>query len=317
MKKIIITGSSGFIGSNLVEYLFKNPAIESTLTTEFEVIGIDRLPFPRKIEVRKDQNFKTYVQDINDPLPDITNVYAVIHLAGRAGVRKSHEEFEEYVKDNIIGTKHILDKCASNWKPKIFLYSSSSSIYGDSPTKVKESTPSHPTSPYALTKIACEKLIEMYKNNSTLKDTSCSILRFYTVYGPYQREGLAIRNFIMKMLKDEPITVYGDGTQSRDFLFIDDLNEAIRKILIHSFPIDGIFNLSSGNPKTINEIIHWISLYMNKPVTIKYEQMNIFDVKHTSADINAFCHLTGWTPKVDIKEGIKMEIEWAKKEMKE
>jgi nucleoside-diphosphate-sugar epimerase len=304
VKKIIITGSSGFIGSNLVEYLSKTPS-------EFEIIGIDRELFPRETKTP----FINYIQDINDPLPDIQDVYAVIHLAAKAGVRESHDKFPQYVRDNILGTKAILDKCVESWKPKIFIYSSSSSVYGTCTSKTKESTPTAPTSPYALTKVACEKLIETYKNNGSLKGTGCCILRFFTVYGPHQREGLAIRTFIKKMIKDDPITVYGDGTQERDFLYIDDLNEAIRKIIIHPYPLEGIYNLSSVNPVSINQIIHLISTTMNKPVTITYEPMNKFDVKKTAADITAFNHATGWIPMVDIKEGIKREIEWAKKEL--
>jgi UDP-glucuronate 4-epimerase len=310
-KKIIITGGSGFIGSNLIEYLYK-----SSPDKEFEVVSIDRVPFPKERIIGLVKRTRFYDQDINDELPDIDNVYAVIHLAAKAGVRESQTQFEQYVKDNIIGTKAILDKCVESWKPKLFIYSSSSSVYGSCTTKTKENTITVPTSLYALTKVACEKLIETYKNNGSLKNTSCAILRFFTVYGPYQREGLAIRNFVQNILADKPIIVYGDGTQSRDFLYIDDLNEAIKKLLVLTYPVDGIFNLSSTNPVTINEVIHMISTSLNKPVTIHYEPMNKYDVKRTAADIGAFTHLTTWVPTVDIAEGIRREIEWAKKEMK-
>lgn len=303
-KKIIITGGSGFIGNNLIEYLIKdNPK-------EYDIISIDREPFPKKRI--SDRRVKIYTQDINNGLPDINNVYAVIHLAARAGVRESDELFEEFVKDNIIATKRVLDKCIDSWKPKLLIFASSSSVYGDCVSKTKEQSPRKPLSPYAFTKVACEKLIETYQNNGKLKDIGCAVLRFFTVYGPNQREGLAIRNFIGNILEDKPITVYGDGTQSRDFLYIDDLCDAIKKIINFPYAINGVYNLSATSPITLNEIIHIISIILDKPITIRYETPNIYDVKKTSADITSFNHLTGWSPRINIREGIRMEIEWAK-----
>jgi UDP-glucuronate 4-epimerase len=313
-KKILITGSSGFIGSNLVEYLCKR----YNTILDYEIIGIDRNPYPLPL-TKVHKNFKPILLDINDNthgLPDIDGVEVVIHLAGRAGVRESREHFDEYVQDNIIGSKNVLNKCVNQWKPKLFIYSSSSSVYGDCLTKAKETDATHPMSPYALTKVAVEKLIETYFNNHTIGSTKCTVLRFFTVYGPRQREGLAIRNFIDKILEHEPITLYGDGTQSRDFLYINDLCDGIRRLIedIDSIPIGcNIYNISPSNPITINEIIHLIATLLNTEVTIKYEPFNKFDVMRTAADISKLTNLLCWSPSVSIEEGIKMQIDWAQR----
>jgi nucleoside-diphosphate-sugar epimerase len=296
---------SGFIGSSLALYL-------NRLTKDYQIIGIDR----EKIDTADLARVKFYHQDINDPLPDIKNIHTVIHLAAQAGVRESQEQFDKFVQDNIIGTWNIIEKCISTWKPKKFIFASSSSIYGDCSEKAKETDTLKPVSLYGFTKVACEKLIETYKNNGLLDETECISLRFFTVYGPRQRSGLAIANFIDWILHDEPITVYGNGTQKRDFLFIDDLCEAIKLLIDNPMNIPynthEIFNVASNKPYSLNEVIYYISTLLKKTVEIDYQPRNRYDVLNTSADISKIQHFINWSPGTKLDDGIRRQIDYAK-----
>ena len=284
-QNVIITGTSGFIGSNLVEYLNKN----------YNVIGID------KDNSRATDNF--YHQDINDTLPDISNVYAVIHLAAKAGIRQSQDNFGQYVKDNILGTKNILDKCCYSWKPVKILMASSSSIYGD------EMTEYHPKSLYAMSKIGMEYMVQSYKNSHLLDGIQDIILRIYTVYGPKQRKDLAINKFITNILQDKPITVYGDGNQRRDYTYVDDLCYKIEHLL--KVPSDmplPIVPMGNNKNYSVNDIIHMLSVLLNKDVTIHHEPMSPFDV----IDTLSIAYYREITP---ILEGLRKQIEWHRSEL--
>ncbi len=286
-KKVIITGVSGFIGSNLAKWL----------SDEYKIIGIDKNPWDGFKKIKDAVFFQ--IDLTKDKLSDFDDVYAVIHLAARAGVRESQKEFEDYVKNNILGTKIILDKCVENWKPKKLLVASSSSVHGE------EGNGIHPKSLYAMTKVATEDIIDTYRNNGLLVDTQAGALRIYTVYGPGQRKGLAIGNFITNILKDVPITVYGDGTQTRDFTYIDDLCRGINMLLDDRL-IDETYDFGSQQAYSVNEIIHLISKLTNKVVRIKYEPMIRYDVMHTKSHYLICDHIT------PIEEGLKKQIEWTK-----
>ena len=278
-KNIIITGSSGFIGNNLVKWLSK----------KYNVIGIDK-------QEGTPDGVEFYQKDINYDLPDIENVYAVIHLAATAGVRQSRENFKQYVHDNILGTQSILEKCISDWKPKKLLVASSSSVYSNK-------------SPYAMTKIATEKLVEAYKECGLINCWTCC-MRLHTVYGMNQRKGLAIREFIDRMLKDEPISVYGTGEQQRDFTYIDDVCRCIEELLIEGIPLKPFMDIGSQAPVTINYVIWLLSRLMDKEVKIKYEPWNRYDTLRTCANERCVSDIT------PIEKGLKKQIEWQKEMMK-
>jgi len=297
-KKVIITGSSGFIGSALTERLKK----------KYKVIGID------KINRNISSDIKFYQKDINFDLPDIKDVYAVIHLAARPGVRNSHELFDEVCKDNILGTQRIIKKCIENWKPKRLLIASSSSVYGDKGRgglELEEYESLSPRSPYAMSKCANEYLISTYKNCGMLKDIECTSMRFFTVYGPHQRNELAIRAFTDWILKDQPIILYGDGKQKRDFTHIDDICSAIEILISTNKILYSAYNIGSNESHSINEIICYIAKITGKKVTIDYRPRDIYDVDETLADINRMKEL-GWSPKINFYEGLRGQIEWQK-----
>ncbi|GAG04760.1 unnamed protein product, partial [marine sediment metagenome] len=166
-RKVCITGVSGFIGSSLAK----------RLSRDWHIIGIDRAPLEKEFTGYVNE---FYQQDINESLPDIVDVYAVVHLAATAGVRESESNFTKYVSDNILGTKSILNKCMSSWKPERCLITSSSSVYGG------YTEPCHPKSPYALTKLCCEQMLEMYSLLGNIDKRRYTVIRPFTVYGPRQ-----------------------------------------------------------------------------------------------------------------------------------
>jgi len=296
LKKIVITGVSGFIGFNLARYL----------GTDYEIIGIDKEPW------KDSACYKFYQQDINDPLPNIKDVYAVIHLAAKAGVRESQDNFEQYVKDNILGTKNLLDKC-KDWKPKLILLASSSSVYGDSKEPSHEIDKLHPKSLYAASKVAMEEIGSSY--SESILDCPITSLRFFTVYGPNQRKGLAIRNFIDNILREVPITIYGDGFQRRDFTYIDDLCYMIECLLVNPEKLNNIktLNLGYGITHSLYDIIYTTSKLTGKVVRMKYEPKDPHDVYKTETDPSLLSFLIELNEPVSLEEGLKKQIEWSKK----
>lgn len=290
-NRIIITGIAGFIGSALADYLKEDVEV---IFGGCDIIGIDRNP---GLHV-------THLQDINDKLPDIQDVYAVIHLAANPGVRDSHKNFENVVKDNILGTQKIIDKCITTWKPNKLLIASSSSIYGDSP--IHEPSPK---SPYAMSKLACENLLTSYNNCGMLAGINTCAMRIFTVYGPRQRKGLAIREFIDKILRDKTITVYGNGEQSRDFIYINDLCKGIKNLLERYAP--PVIDMGTITSYSINQVIHLVTKLIGKEVRIIFEPSNRFDVKKTLSNNKCDDYM------IPFEEGLKKQILWQKNEIKE
>ena len=299
-KKIIITGSSGFIGSHLTKWL----------SEEYDIIGIDK----KKAKKQFRENTEFYHQDINDSLPDIKEVFAVIHLAGKAGLRDMN--MDGYLDDNVRATKSILDKCEV-WKPKKFIFTSSSSCYGEQFGYTNEGMDLNPQSLYAVSKATCEKLVGMY-NKHRKYDSEFIVLRPFTVYGNGQRIGLSMRNFIDNALKGETLTIYGDGFQERDFIHIDKVCEAIEKLLEKS-KVAGTYNLGEGFSFNLMEVIQMIAVILDKEVTLKFEKAHPYDVRKTLASTYALQEVIDWIPEKVSRKGepIKDSYDILRKNLKE
>jgi UDP-glucuronate 4-epimerase len=293
--KVIITGSSGFIGSNLVD----------RLSQMYRIIAIDREEPPHNVQ---SLSHEVYIQDINDPLPDIEGVEGVVHLAARAGVRQSNKEFSSYVEDNIIGTKSILDKCIKDWKPDRCIITSSSSVYGDNFPE-----PNRPKSPYALTKYVNEKMLQMYQDLGLVSYKNYTVIRPFTVYGPRQRDDLAIQRFIKWAIEDKPLIIYGDGYQERDFTYIDDICYSIERLLNPgSGPyFHGGYDIGSGNSYKLFDVVRLISKILGKELRLLFDEPNIYDVRKTKANCGNLYDSTGYIPDTNIEDGLRKQIEWA------
>ena len=301
--KALVTGCAGFIGSHLTERLLRDG---------FDVIGIDCFTdyYPREYKDKniknalEDERFTLIEQDIRsmDAFPDVNYIF---HQAAQAGVRKSWgRDFEIYARDNILATQRLLEYY-KDCGIKKFVYASSSSVYGDCELPMKETRMLKPVSPYGVTKLAAENLCYLYYENYGVPTAS---LRYFTVYGPRQRPDMAIHLFVRAILNREEITVYGDGNQTRDFTFVDDVVEA-NLLAAMSSSQGEVFNVGGGTRISVNELIKIMENVTGRRANVRYIEKQKGDVKDTLADADKIGKL-GWKPKVGIEEGVRRFVEW-------
>ncbi len=308
MKKVLVTGCAGFIGSNLVDRL---------LEYGYKVIGIDCFSdyYPEEIKKANTSNalkknkFKLIKEDILeiDVFPEVDYVF---HQAAQAGVRASWgKSFEIYTRNNIEATQKLLE-FYKNKEIKKFVYASSSSVYGDAELPMRENFLLKPVSPYGVTKLAGENLCYLYWKNYNIPTVS---LRYFTVYGPRQRSDMAIYKFVKAILNNEKIPIFGDGTQTRDFTFVDDVVKA--NILAAESNITGeIFNIGGSSKISVGELIKKIEEILGKKAIIENIEKQKGDVRDTFADISKAKEILSWSPKVNIVEGLEKYIKWYKRE---
>jgi len=310
MKKVLLTGVAGFIGWKTGKFLLEKGV---------EVVGIDnmnnyydvRLKEYRKRDLEKYENFKFYPVDIEN-LGALEVIFkdhkfdCVINLAARAGVRYSMINPHVYMTTNANGTLNLLEMMKKYQVRKMVL-ASTSSLYAGQPMPFKEDLPVNtPISPYAASKKAAEVMAYTYHY---LYGIDVSVVRYFTVYGPAGRPDMSIFRFIKWIDEGKPIILYGDGSQSRDFTYVDDIAEGT--ILSTKELGYEIINLGGGkNPISLNTVIQTIEKYLNKKAVIDCRPFHKADLKETWADITKAEKLLGWKPKVSFEEGIKKTVEW-------
>jgi nucleoside-diphosphate-sugar epimerase len=310
MKTVLLTGAAGFIGWKTAEFLLKEG---------HKVIGVDnlnnyydvRLKEYRKKDLEKYENFKFYPVDIENlqALEILFNDYkfdVVINLAARAGVRYSMINPYVYMTTNANGTLNLLD-LMKKYGVKKFVLASTSSLYAGQPMPFKEDLPVNtPISPYAASKKAAEVMAYTYHY---LYGIDVSVVRYFTVYGPAGRPDMSIFRFIKWIDEGKPIILYGDGSQSRDFTYVDDI--ASGTILATKELGYEIINLGGGkNPISLKRVIETIEAHLGKKAVIDYRPFHKADLKETWADITKAKNLLGWEPKVSFEEGIKKTVDW-------
>lgn len=318
MKTYFVTGGAGFIGSNLVEKL---------LNANLKVVVIDNFCDFYDPKIKEDNikeyllnpNFKLYKGDIRDY--DLLNtifsenkIDLIIHLAAMAGVRPSIENPILYQEVNGIGTQNVLE-IAKKYNIKNLVMASSSSVYGNSKeVPFKENmVVDYAISPYAATKKSNEVMAHVYHK---LYQMNIVMLRFFTVFGPRQRPDLAINKFVRLMLEGKEIPMYGDGTTSRDYTYVDDVVDGIIKsisyIETHN-EVYEIMNIGNSNPISLNEMIETIGKVLKVNFKIKKLPMQPGDVNRTYADISKAKKLIGYEPKINFEEGIIRFVKWYEK----
>lgn len=306
---ILVTGAAGFIGSHLAERL---------LAEGFAVTGVDCFTdyYPRQYKednlrgLRLNSNFHFIEGDLlslelTTLLKGIDFVY---HLAAQAGVRASWgREFDVYVDNNIRATQRLLEAARVTGLKK-FIYASSSSVYGDAETfPTGEASPTRPFSPYGVTKLAAEHLCSLYWKNYGVPTVS---LRYFTVYGPGQRPDMAFHKFFKAILTGQPLPLFGNGSQSRDFTYIEDIVEG-------SFQAAGaspgtIYNLGGGHRVTVKEVISLMEKLTGIPARVQSQGKQKGDVKDTSADISMAKKELGYRPRTTLEEGLAAQLKWMK-----
>lgn len=312
MSKIfLLTGVAGFIGSRTAQFALDNGD---------KIIGIDNMnnyysPIIKthRLEgLKKHQNFKFIKSDIEDKealdaIFKLNKIDAVINLAARAGVRFSLKNPFIYASTNYTGSLNLLD-LMRNYNVKKYVMASTSSIYAGSNMPYREdSSVNHPISPYAASKKAAELIAYTYHHQFNI---DVSIVRYFTVYGPAGRPDMSVLRFIKWIDEGKPIVLYGDGSQSRDFTYIDDIAvgtlAATRKEVGYE-----IINIGGGkNPIAINLLISKIENLLSKKAELNQKPFHSADVNSTWADISKAGQLLNWEPTISLDKGLEKTVEW-------
>jgi nucleoside-diphosphate-sugar epimerase len=306
--KALVTGAAGFIGSTLTDRLLREGA---------HVVGIDCFVdyYARAIKERNLVEAMTHprfrfvesrIQDLDLPtlLRDRTHVF---HAAAQAGVRKSWgHDFAIYTTHNIEATQVLLEACRHQPLER-FVYSSSSSVYGDAvDMPMREDSLPQPVSPYGVTKLAAEQLCYLYNVNFGVPVVS---LRYFTVYGPRQRPDMAFHRFLVATLRGEPITLYGDGQQTRDFTFVYDVVDANLLAAAKGAP-GHVYNIGGGSRVSVNEVLEMIGRVAGRRPSVQTEPDQKGDMRHTFADTRRARHDLGFAPQIGLEEGLTAEYRW-------
>ncbi len=313
-ERYLLTGCAGFIASKVADLL---------LAAGHAVVGVDnlndaydpRLKQWRLAQLQPRKNFRFLQLDITDraalgPIFELSEgkppFAAVVNLAARAGVRPSVTNPWVYYEANCTGTLNLLEMCRRSGVRK-FLLASTSSLYGrhnQAPYREDADT-NRPLSPYAASKKAAETLAFSYHH---LHGLDVSIPRYFTVYGPAGRPDMSVFRFIRRIAEGEPIVVFGDGTQSRDFTFVDDIARgtvaAIRPLGYE------VVNLGGDRVVTLRAVIDEIAALLGKQPQIEYRPAHPADVPTTWADVSKAARLLDWRPEVPIEEGLRRSVEW-------
>jgi UDP-glucuronate 4-epimerase len=310
----LVTGGAGFIGSNLIQHLFAaNKGVLVTCIDDFDPFYSKEIKELNISGFKNNPDFCLLNIDLATTSPkelteEITSpIDVIVHLAGKAGVRPSILDPRSYQEANVIGLQNLLD-FAKETKCKQFVFASSSSVYGiNDHFPWKEDEQLMPISPYAMTKLAGEMLGHVY---SRLFDIRFIALRFFTVYGPGQRPDLAIHKFTKVILSNKPIGMYGDGTTSRDYTYIDDIVQGIVGAMKYDKTNFEIFNLGNNYSVSLKELINSIEKVTGKKAIIEQLPDQPGDVPKTFADISKAKKLLGYTPGTGFNEGLDKFYNW-------
>jgi nucleoside-diphosphate-sugar epimerase len=307
--RCLVTGVAGFIGSHLAERL---------IAEGHEVCGIDVFAdsYPRQIKERNLAGLSAasrfdFIEGDLLHLPLVSLVDGmdwVFHLAAQAGVRSGWgNEFARYLDANVLATQRLLEAAVRVNSVRRFIYASSSAVYGEAAGHpLSETAPLRPVSPYGVTKLAAEQLCLVYHRNCGLPVV---ILRYFTVYGPRQRPDMAFYRFCKALLNEQPLSIYGDGSQTRDFTYVTDVVTA--NLLAASTPatVGETFNIAGGTRCSIYEVVKLLEEIRGAPLKVRFVEEERGEVYDTWADTSRAAQVMGYSPQVTLREGLRRELE--------
>jgi UDP-glucose 4-epimerase len=304
----LVTGAAGFVGSTLAERLIGDGA---------DVVGIDCFTdyYPRATKernldgLRRHPRFRLIESRIQDAdlatlLRDRTHVF---HLAAQAGVRKSWgRDFSIYTVNNIEATQVLLEALVGTAVKKL-VYASSSSVYGDGVAMpMREDALPQPLSPYGVSKLAAEQLCYLYHVNFAVPTVA---LRYFTVYGPRQRPDMGFHKFLRATILGKPISLYGDGEQTRDFTFVADAVSATVAAAASGIP-GRVYNIGGGSRVSVNQVLEMVARVSGRRPLVTRDPAQKGDMRHTYADTSLARADLGFVPSVSLEEGLAAEHQW-------
>ena len=310
---ILVTGCAGFIGSHTTERL---------LLDGHRVRGVDcftdnydpALKRSHLLGIAGHPQFELIESDLvtADPHALLSGIDAVLHLAGQPGVRDSWASgFEIYVQRNITATQRLLE-AAKSTNISRFAAASSSSVYGNAETyPTTELALPQPVSPYGVTKLASEHLCTLYAKNFGVPTVS---LRYFTVYGPRQRPDMALRRMIDLSLADKPFPLFGDGSVSRSFTYINDVVEANLAALLSDAPSGSVCNIANESTASMTELIELVSSALGQPVRLDRLPAAAGDAERTGGSSELAQELLGWSPSTTLEQGVAEMVAWCRQE---
>jgi len=309
--RALVTGCAGFIGSHLTEAL---------LADGDSVTGVDCFNdnYGRRDKLRNLEHATQWDEfefvpidlargDLHDLVADADVIF---HLAAEPGVRASWgNRFDSYLRNNVLATQHLLE-AAKACPEKRFVYASSSSIYGQAeqfPTA--ESTVPRPYSPYGTTKLAGEHLCQLYHGNYGVQTVA---LRYFSVYGPRQRPDMAFSIFARAAVRGEPITVFGDGQQTRDFTFVSDVVSATQAAAVAEATAGRVYNIGGGSQVSLAHALELIERFAGEGLQVRYVAPQLGDVRDTGAETTLARDELGFAAQTDFAAGLRAEFDWVR-----
>lgn len=307
--RALVTGCAGFIGSHLTE---------SLLGDGHEVLGLDcfnnnygRADKLTNLSHAQQWDAFEFVPvdlargDLDDIVDECDTIF---HLAAEPGVRQSWGgRFENYLRNNVLATQHLLESVRRRSGRRV-VYASSSSIYGNAETlPTREDTIPQPFSPYGVTKLAAEHTCRLYHANHGIETVS---LRYFTVYGPRQRPDMAFNAFSRAAIEGRPIEVFGDGHQTRDFTYVDDVVAATRAAADTPAAAGRVYNIGGGSKASVREALAIIERCVGRALDVAYLDAQRGDVRDTGADTTAARADLGFDPQTPVEAGLEAEFAW-------
>jgi nucleoside-diphosphate-sugar epimerase len=307
--RALVTGCAGFIGSNLTDRLLQDGN---------DVIGVDCFNdnYGRPDKLRNLEHARSWTRFDFVPVDlsrgDVGDLVAgcdvVFHLAAEPGVRSSWgQRFDNYLRNNVLATQHLLE-AARECPEKRFVYASSSSVYGQAESyPTPETALPRPYSPYGVTKLAGEHLCQLYHSNFGVETVS---LRFFSVFGPRQRPDMAFTGFMRAAVQGDPITILGDGRQTRDFTYVMDVVDVALAAAAMPGAAGGVYNVGGGSRTPLIDAVEMIGELAARPLQLVHLPAEAGDVRDTAADTTLVRAALDFAPRVSLREGLEAQFEW-------